>query len=98
MVIQAMVRTMAPGRITAEAQWWLPSGIDLIIEVPDIGTAARITSGSQDTGAGGTANRSGSAATTSCEDTRPSSTDALATGSRKDESVRCRSEERRVGK
>jgi len=53
-----------------EARWWSRSEIDLIIEVPDIGTAERITSGGQDTGAGGTANMSGSAATTSCADTK----------------------------
>jgi len=59
---------MGPGRITVEAQWWLPSEIDLIIEVPDIGTAAGITSGSRDTGAGVTVNTSGSAGTTSYAD------------------------------
>jgi hypothetical protein len=65
-----MVPTMVPGRITEEAQWWLPSEIDLIIEVPDIGTAARITSGGRDTGGGGTANTSGSAGITSFADTK----------------------------
>jgi hypothetical protein len=70
LVIQAMVATMARGHIMVEARWWSRSEIDLIIEVPDIGTAERITSGGQDTGAGGTANMSGSAATTSCADTK----------------------------
>src|SRR6266481_1412470 len=85
-----MVPTTAPDRITAEAQWWWPSEIDLITEVPDIGTAARITSGGRDTGAGGTANTSGSAATTSYADTkRPASRNAAVTGSPQDESGRC---------
>jgi hypothetical protein len=63
-----MVRTMDRARITAEAQWRLPSEIDHIIEVPDIGTAVRITSGSRDIGAGGATNTSGSAATMSYAD------------------------------
>ena len=50
-----------PRRTTAEAQWWLPAGIELTIAVQDIGTAAPITSGSPDTGAGGMANTFGSA-------------------------------------
>src|SRR6266853_5523674 len=64
-----MVPTMGRGRITAEAQWWLPSEIDLIIEVPDIGPAAGITSGSRDIGAGVVANTFGSEVTTSFADT-----------------------------
>jgi hypothetical protein len=60
-----MVPTMVLGRITAGAQLQLPSEIDLIIEVPDIGTAARIMSGGRDTGVGGTTKRCGSAAITS---------------------------------
>jgi hypothetical protein len=70
-LIQAMVPIMAPGRITVEAQSWSPSGIDLTIEVPDIGRVARITSGGLDTGVGVTTNRSGSAATMSSGDTDP---------------------------
>ena len=62
--------TMAPGRITVEAQLWSLSEIDLIIEVPGIRTAARIMSGGQDTGAGGTANTSGSVGTTWYADTK----------------------------
>jgi hypothetical protein len=53
-----------------EAQWWSPPEIELIIEVRDIGTAAGITCGGRDTGAGGTANTSGSAATTLYADTK----------------------------
>jgi hypothetical protein len=64
---------MAPAHITVEAQSWSPSEIDLIIEAPDIGTAIRITSGGRDIGAGGTANTSGSAATTSYVHTKEAS-------------------------
>ena len=81
---------MAPGRITVEAQWWLPPEIDLIIEGRDIGTAARITSGGRDTGAGGTANTSGSAGITSYADTKKAALrNAVVTGSPQDECVQC---------
>src|SRR5262249_53724567 len=64
-----MVRTTGAGRTTAGAQWWLLSETGLIIEVPDIGTATHITSGSRDTGVGGITNKSGSAVITSYADT-----------------------------
>ncbi len=73
-----MVATMAPGRITAEAQWWSRSGIDLTIEVLDTGPAARITSGDPGTGCGGTDRKSGDAATTSCGDTESGNQGAAA--------------------
>src|SRR5206468_10416262 len=60
------------------------------IAVPIIGTDAPITSADQHTGAGGTANMSGSADTTSYADTkRLASRNAAATGSPESESVRC---------
>lgn len=66
-----MVPTMVLGRITVGGQWQLLSEIDLIIEVPDIGTAARIMSGGPDIGVGGTGKRYGSAAITSYAVTDP---------------------------
>src|SRR5207248_10413567 len=63
-----MVPITDPGRTTAGAQSWLPSEIDLIIEVPDIGPAACITSGSRDVGAGVVANTCGAEVTTSFAD------------------------------
>ena len=69
LIIPPLVPTMVLGRTTAEGQRWLPLEIGLIIEVPDIGTPARITSGSRDIGAGGTANTFGSEVTTESADT-----------------------------
>src|SRR2546421_11618885 len=59
---------MAPGRITVEAQWWLPSGIGRTIAVADIGRVTGITSGSQAIGRCGMAKGFGSAAITSYGD------------------------------
>jgi hypothetical protein len=58
-----------PGHITEEVQSWWRLAIGLTIAAPVIGTDARITSGSQATGHGGTVSRSGSVAITSCEGT-----------------------------
>ena len=60
-----------PGHTTEEARSWSRSAIDLTIAVPVTGTDARITSGNQVTGHGGTVSKYGSAAITSCEDTEP---------------------------
>jgi len=54
----------------AAAQSWLRSAIGRTIAGPDIGMAAHITSGSLVTGHGGTVSMSGSAAITSCGDTK----------------------------
>jgi hypothetical protein len=58
-----------PGHTTEEARSWSRSAIDLTIAVPVTGMDARITSGNQVTGHGGTVSKSGSVAITSCEDT-----------------------------
>jgi hypothetical protein len=52
----------------AEAQWWSPSVIDRTIEVPDIGRATRITSGSLAIGCTEMVRKSGDAVTTSYAD------------------------------
>jgi hypothetical protein len=59
------------------------------IAVPDIGLATGTTSGGLAIGFIGTGRKFGDAATTSYADTRAASRDAVATGSQKDESVRC---------
>jgi hypothetical protein len=67
--IQAMDLTMAPGRITEEAQSWSQWAIGRTIVDPGIGTVARITSGGLVTGLGGTGSKYGFVVITSCEDT-----------------------------
>jgi hypothetical protein len=57
------------GHTTEEARSWSRSAIDLTIAVPVTGTGARITSGNQVTGHGGTVSKSGSVAITSYADT-----------------------------
>jgi hypothetical protein len=61
--------TTVPDHIMEEAQSSSRLAIDRTIVVPVTGTDARITSGGQGTGRGGTVSKSGSVAITSCEDT-----------------------------
>jgi hypothetical protein len=70
-VITDLITVTVPGHTTEEAQSWSRSAIDLTIVVPVTGMDARITSGNQVTGHGGTVSKSGSVATTSSEDTEP---------------------------
>ena len=58
---------MAP---QVQLQSQLATGHTMLV-VPDIGTEARITSGGQVTGPGGTVSKSGFTAITSCADTKP---------------------------
>ena len=69
--IQATDLTMAPVHITEEAQSWSQLATDRTIAVPVTGTDAAIMSGDLVTGRGGMAGKYGSAAITSCEDTKP---------------------------
>ncbi len=67
--LQAMDLTMAPGRITEEAQSSSQLAIGRTIVDPGIGTVARIIFGGLVTGRGGTGSTYGSVVITLCEDT-----------------------------
>ena len=71
--IRATGLTMAPGRITAEAQSWWQLAIGRTIAVPDIGTAAYIMFGSLVTGRGDMVSACGFAGITWREDINPRS-------------------------